>query len=212
MSNFFDLYGDHLVRSIFIHIFYVLICVTIGGLIGFFLGTILSRFRRISLIIIPLLSIFQTIPGIVFIGILFLYLGMRPLTIIVALSIYAIFPVLKNTYTGLVEVPDGYREAAKGCGMTGLQSLRRVEVPLALPAIFSGIRMSTIYITSWAVLASMIGQGGLGDFVYTGVASNNSTLIIAGAIPSAIIAVILSNGVDYIKNKVLSDGLKGETQ
>lgn len=210
MNKFFDLYGKLLIDSILIHIFYVVVSVAIGVVIAVLLGIFLSRYRKISKIVMPILSIFQTIPGIVFIGILFLYLGMKPITIIVALSIYAIFPVLKNTYIGLIEVPFEYVEAAKGCGMTEIQSLFKVELPLALPTIFSGIRMTTIYITSWAVLASMIGQGGLGDFVYTGVAANDTSLIVAGALPSAVIAILLSRLVDRIRDIFVSDGIKGE--
>lgn len=208
MTNFFSLYGELLLSSIISHILYVVICVSIGSMIGLCIGTVLSRYRSVSKFIIPLLSIFQTIPGIVFIGILFLYTGMKPITIIIALSIYAIFPVLKNTYLGLIEVSFEYLEAAKGCGMNQIQSLFKVELPMALPVIFSGIRMSTIYITSWTVLAAMIGQGGLGNFVYTGVAANDSRLIIAGAIPSAIIAITLSKFVDFLRDKCVSNGLK----
>lgn len=211
MSKFFSLYGKLLVTAIIQHLSYVLISVSIGCIIALILGVFLSRFRKLSAVIMPLLSVFQTIPGIVFIGILFLYIGMRPLTIIIALSVYAIFPVLKNTYTGLVEVPLHYIEAARGCGMTSLQSLFKVEISLALPSIFAGVRMSVIYITSWAVLASMIGQGGLGDFVYTGVATNNSTLIIAGAIPSALMAVSLAKLIDYVKGRVIPKGMRGDS-
>lgn len=210
MAKFFSLYGELLLSSIVNHVVYVLVCVSIGGIIGLCLGTLLSRYRSVSKAVIPLLSIFQTIPGIVFIGILFMYTGMRPITIIIALSIYAVFPVLKNTYLGLIEVPYEYLEAAKGCGMNQMQSLFKVELPMALPVIFSGIRMSTIYITSWTVLAAMIGQGGLGNFVYTGVAANDSRLIIAGAIPSAVIAVALSRFVDFLRDRLVSDGIKGD--
>ncbi len=86
----------------------------------------------------------------------------------------------------------------------------KVEVPMAMPSIFAGIRMTTIYITSWAVLASMIGEGGLGDFVYTGVSTNNSKLIIAGAVPSAILAIVLSKLVKVMGKKMTSKGIRGD--
>ena len=166
------------------------------------------RVPRLSKILLPILSVFQTIPGIVFIGILFIYIGMNPLTVLIALTVYAIFPILKNTYTGLIGVDADYIEAAKGCGMSAIQSLFKVELPLALPTILGGLRMSTVYITSWAVLASMIGQGGLGDFVYIGVATNNNSLIIAGAIPSAIMAIGLSLLIDLLRKKSIPRGLR----
>lgn len=212
MSDFFHLYGDKLLQAIATHLVYVLISVFIGFVIALFLGILLSRAPKISKFVLPVLSVVQTIPGIVFIGILFLYLGMVPATVLAALSIYAIFPVLKNTYTGLIGVSEQYKEAAKGCGMSSLQSLLRVELPLALPAIIGGLRMSTVYIVSWAVLASMIGLGGLGDFIYIGVSTNNNTLIIAGAIPAAILAVGLGLLIDYFQKKAVPKGLRGDVK
>ncbi|MGX8710508.1 MAG: ABC transporter permease [bacterium] len=212
MSDFFRLYGDKLLQAIATHLVYVLISVFIGFVIALFLGILLSRAPKISKFVLPVLSVVQTIPGIVFIGILFLYLGMVPATVLAALSIYAIFPVLKNTYTGLIGVSEQYKEAAKGCGMSSLQSLLRVELPLALPAIIGGLRMSTVYIVSWAVLASMIGLGGLGDFIYIGVSTNNNTLIIAGAIPAAILAVGLGLLIDYFQKKAVPKGLRGDVK
>ncbi|WP_444642839.1 ABC transporter permease [Caproiciproducens sp. R1] len=212
MSDFFRLYGDKLLQAIATHLVYVLISVFIGFVIALFLGILLSRAPKISKFVLPVLSVVQTIPGIVFIGILFLYLGMVPATVLAALSIYAIFPVLKNTYTGLIGVSEQYKEAARGCGMSSLQSLLRVELPLALPAIIGGLRMSTVYIVSWAVLASMIGLGGLGDFIYIGVSTNNNTLIIAGAIPAAILAVGLGLLIDYFQKKAVPKGLRGDVK
>nr|WP_319489656.1 ABC transporter permease [uncultured Caproiciproducens sp.] len=212
MSDFFQLYGEKLIHSIIVHLGYVLISVSIGFVIALFLGILLSRVPRISKIVIPILSVVQTVPGIVFIGILFLYIGMVPATVVIALAIYAIFPVLKNTYTGLLGVSEEYKEAARGCGMTSLQALLRVELPLALPAIIGGLRMSTIYIVSWAVLASMIGLGGLGDFIYIGVSTNNNTLIIAGAIPAAILAVGLGLLIDFFQKKAVPKGLRRDVK
>jgi osmoprotectant transport system permease protein len=210
MNDFFRLYGAKLWNAIGIHLVYVLVSVSIGFVIALALGILLSRLPRISRYVLPVISVVQTIPGIVFIGILFLYTGMVPATVFIALTIYAIFPVLKNTYTGLIGVSQEYKEAAKGCGMSSLQSLFWVELPLALPEIIGGLRMSTIYTVSWAVLASMIGLGGLGDFVYIGVSTNNNTLIIAGAIPAAILAVGLGLIIDWIQKKVVPKGLRRE--
>lgn len=207
MMEVINSYGSILLRSIFIHIEYVFISVLAGAIIGFLLGILLSRAPKWSTVLLPILSVFQTIPGLAFIGILFLIIGMKPITVIIALSIYAIFPVLKNTYTGILEVEDKYVEAARGCGMTSLQALLHVEIPLASPTIIAGIRMSTIYTVSWAVLASMIGLGGLGDFIYQGTTSNNNTLILLGAIPAAALAVLLGALIDYIQKKITPRGI-----
>lgn len=165
---------------------------------------------RWSGIVLPILSVFQTIPGLVFIGVLFIWWGMVPATVIVALTVYAMFPVLKNTYTGILAVESRYVEAAKGCGMSPLQTLLQVELPLAMPSIVAGLRMAAIYTVSWAVLASMIGLGGLGDFVYQGTNSNNNTLILLGAIPAALLAILLGWLVDLLQKKVTPRGMRKE--
>ncbi len=108
------MYGNKLLIAILVHLRYVFISVGIGFVIALTLGILLSRAPSISGFVIPIIGIFQTIPGLVFIGILFIYLGIRPLTIIIALSIYALFPILKNTYTGILDVDEGLKEAARG--------------------------------------------------------------------------------------------------
>ena len=118
--------------------------------------------------------------------------------------------MLKNTYTGILGVEGKYIEAAKGCGMSSFQALVKVELPLAMPTIIAGLRMATIYTVSWAVLAAMIGQGGLGEFVYQGTSSNNNTLILLGAIPAAILAILFGALIDLLQKKVTPRGLRKE--
>lgn len=200
--TFWELYGQKLIAAIGVHFLYVLTAVSIGFIVALALGIFLSRVPGIAKVVIPLISVFQTIPGIVFIALLFLWLGMVPAAAVAALAIYAVFPILKNTYVGLLSVPDSLLEAARGCGMSKMQSLFEVELPLATPSIIGGLRMSTVYTVSWAVLASMIGLGGLGEFIYIGIATNNNALIIAGAVPSGIMAIALSLLIDFVKKKM----------
>ena len=197
-----------ILRQTAIHTGYTLVCVAVGFVVGVSLGIGLSRLPRLSRYLLPLLSILNTVPGIVFSGMLFIWIGMRPATVIIALSIYAMFPVLKNTVTGLNGVDEQYKEAARGCGMNQLQRLRHVELPLAMPTIIGGLRLSTVYTVSWTVLAAMIGQHGLGDFVYRGVSSNNNELILQGAIPAAILALVLGGLVDLLQRHVVPRGLR----
>lgn len=210
MTALFQTYGAMLLKAIAIHTVYVAVSVTCGFCVGLLLGVLLSRVPRWSGVILPVLSIFQTIPGLVFIGVLFILWGNTASTVIVALSVYAMFPVLKNTYTGILGVEPKYIEAAKGCGMSALQALLRVELPLAMPTIAAGLRMSAIYTVSWTVLAAMIGRGGLGTFVYQGVASNNNTLILLGAIPAAVLAIVFGAVIDLLQRKVTPRGLQKE--
>ena len=210
MRALFDMYGAALVKDIGIHTLYVLVSVAIGFALGLVLGILLSRVPKWSGLILPVLSVFQTIPGLVFIGVLYIWWGGVYPTVIVALSVYAMFPVLKNTYTGILGVEQRCIEAAKGCGMSAFQALLKVELPLAMPTIIAGLRMAAIYTVSWAVLAAMIGLKGLGDFVYQGVASNNNTLILLGAIPAAILAIVFGAVIDLLQRKVTPRGLKKE--
>ncbi|MCI5705550.1 MAG: ABC transporter permease [Pseudoflavonifractor sp.] len=207
MSTIIETYGALLLRAIGVHTLYVLISVFCGSLVGLAAGILLSRIPRLSFLILPVVSVFQTIPGLVFIGILALLIGMTPAAVIIALSVYAVFPVMKNTYTGILGVESRYVEAARGCGMTGLQILFRVELPLSMPTIVAGLRMSAIYTVSWAVLAAMIGQGGLGNFIYQGTSSNNNTLILLGAIPAAVLAIVIGALIDLLQKKVTPRGL-----
>ena len=210
MTALFQTYGAMLAKAIGIHTVYVLVSVACGFCLGLLLGILLSRVPKWSGVILPVLSIFQTIPGLVFIGVLFILWGNTASTVIVALSVYAMFPVLKNTYTGILGVEPKFLEAAKGCGMSSLQTLLKVELPLAMPTIIAGLRMAAVYTVSWAVLAAMIGLGGLGDFVYQGTASNNNTLILLGAIPAAILAVVIGALIDLLQKKVTPRGLRKE--
>ena len=207
--DFLDKYGEKLIRAIFVHLQYVFISVGVGFVVAVILGIFLSRLPKVSKIAIPIIGVFQTIPGLVFIGVLFIYLGMVPITVIIALSIYALFPILKNTYTGILSVDPSIKEAARGCGMNNWQILFKIELPLAMSAIFTGLRMSTIYTVSWAVLAAMIGLGGLGEFIYRGIDTNNKVLIIGGALPAAILAIILGFVIDFVQMKITPRGLKG---
>ena len=210
VRHFLNIHGQNLINAVITHIQYVVVSVSIGFVLAMLLAVLLSRLpAKVSTIAIPVLGVFQTIPGLVFIGVLFMYTGIRPLTVIIALSIYALFPILKNTYAGILSVPEAAKEAARGCGMTNFQMLYKVELPMAMSSIFAGLRMSTIYTVSWAVLAAMIGLGGLGQFIYIGIDTNNQVLIVGGALPAAILAVLFGLLIDFVQSIVTPRGLKG---
>ena len=204
LSTFFDIYGDMFVSSIQKHLFYVLVSVSIGFVLGLFFGILLSRAPQLSAITLPLISVFQTIPGIVFIGILFLYTGMEPITVLIALSIYAMFPVLKNTYTGLLGVEKQYLEAAMGCGMTKFQSLFQVELPMAFPVVFTGIRIATVNSISTAVFATFVGGGGIGSVIYRGIRIQNMGMILSGTAALMIMAIFFDTLMGWIERRMMA--------
>lgn len=208
MQEFIDKYAEKLGIAILQHIGYVLVSVGIAVVIALVLAGVLSRYRKAAGFILPVISVFQTVPGIVFIGLLMLKFGMTQFTVVLALSIYAIFPILKNAYQGFVEVEPGIIEVAQGCGMNRKQIFFQVELPLAMPAIFSGVRMSLIYTVSWAILAAMIGQGGPGEFIYRGIDANVKEYIVIGSIPIAILAIVFRLLIDRLEKIVVSKGIQ----
>ena len=204
----FIMYRPRLIASIITHLWYVLGAVGLGFVVAFVLAVLLSRKPKWASYVLPVISLFQTIPGIAFIGVLFIYNGMVPSTALIALAVYAVFPILKNSYVGIINVSESCKEAARGCGMSPLQVLINVELPLAVPSIIAGVRISVVYIVSWAVLAAAIGLGGLGELIYAGVASNNKMLILLGALPAAAMALILSAVVDWLRRVLVPRQLR----
>lgn len=194
--------------SLSVHIQLVVTAVSIGALIAIPIGVILSRYQKAAKGVLGFAGIVQTIPGLVMLGFALMLFGIGKLPAIVVLSVYAILPILTNTYVGITEVDKHYKEAARGIGMTTLQILFKVEIPIALPAIINGIKISTVYIISWATLAALIGAGGLGDLIWTGLATTNDYYILAGAIPAALMAVIIGAIITVIQKLVTPRGLK----
>ncbi|MDF2878811.1 MAG: opuCB [Clostridia bacterium] len=194
--------------SLSVHIQLVVTAVSIGALIAIPIGVILSRYQKVAKGVLGFAGIVQTIPGLVMLGFALMLFGIGKLPAIVVLSVYAILPILTNTYVGITEVDKHYKEAARGIGMTTLQILFKVEIPIALPAIINGIKISTVYIISWATLAALIGAGGLGDLIWTGLATTNDYYILAGAIPAALMAVIIGAIITVIQKLVTPRGLK----
>lgn len=198
-----------ILNSLWRHLELVVIAVSIGILIAIPLGIFLSRHKRLAGPILAIVGMIQTIPGLVMLGFALILLGIGLLPALVVLSIYAILPILRNTYTGITGVDSSYIQAGLGIGMTKMQLLFKVELPLALSVIIGGIRISTVYIVSWATLAGLIGAGGLGDLIWTGLSTYNTGYILAGAIPSVIIAFMFSGLIGLLQRLLTPRGLRG---
>ena len=136
----------------------------------------------------------QTIPSLALLALMIPILGIGKIPSIVALFIYSLLPILRNTYLGMESVDPLLKDSVKGMGMTNFQSIVQVEIPLAIPVIMAGIRLSAVYVISWATLAAFIGGGGLGDFIFNGLNLFQPDLIIGGTIPVTILAVL----ADYL--------------
>jgi len=174
------------------HIWLVLASMGIAVLIGVPVGILLTRKPKLREPVIGGANIIETIPSLALFGFLLPapWLGARADRIaITALALYALLPIVRNTYVGITGVDAGVREAARGMGLTSRQMLWQVELPLAMSVILAGIRTATVLCIGIATIAAAIGAGGLGEFIFRGLAMVNDSLILAGAIPAAILAL-----------------------
>lgn len=186
------------------HIGLTFISLMLAVLIGVPLGIFISRKREFSAPVLGFTNILQTIPSIALLGFMIPLLGIGPVPAIVALFLYALLPIVRNTFTGIIEVDNTVVESAKGMGMTSNQVLRKVELPLSMPVILAGIRTATVINVGVATLASYIGAGGLGEFIFGGIALNNTNMILAGAIPAALLAIFF----DFILSRLQKINLR----
>lgn len=190
------------------HFFLVFVSMGIAILVAVPVGVMLTGMRRYAEPIIGVAAVAQTIPSLALLGFMLPILGIGTNNAIFALAVYALLPILRNTYTGIIEVDQSYVDAGRGMGMSRRQILRKIELPLALPVIMAGIRTSTVIVIGIATLATFVGAGGLGDVIMRGLAVQNSALTLLGAIPAAILAIITDFILKRIEVWITPKGLK----
>jgi len=187
------------------HLLLVSVSSGIAAALGIGLGIALTRRVSLRQFVLSLAGILQTIPSLALLGFLIpipLIGGIGQKSAIVALVIYALLPILRNTITGILSVDPAVRESAVAMGMTDRQILRMVEIPLAAPTIMAGLRVAIVTTIGTATIAAAIGGGGLGTFIFRGVASVDTTQILAGAVPAAIMAVAAEGVLGWIERKL----------
>lgn len=189
--QFMAMESDKLLSQTFQHIGLTFISLLFAIAIGLPLGIIIARKRKLAGTVLGIAGILQTVPSIALLGFMIPVLGIGAKPAIVALLIYALLPIIRNTYTGIIGIDNAITEAAKALGMSRVQVLLKVELPLAMPVILAGIRTATVINVGVATLASYIAAGGLGEFIFGGISLNNTNMILAGAIPAALLAIIL---------------------
>ncbi|WP_059350930.1 glycine betaine ABC transporter substrate-binding protein [Bacillus coahuilensis] len=199
--------SDILLENLSEHLFLSLISVLFAIVISLPLGVYISRKQKTAEWFIGVTAVFQTIPSLALFGFLVPLLGTGSLTAIIALIIYALLPILRNTYTGIISVDQAVIEAGKGMGMTDRQLLTKIELPLALPFIMAGIRTATVLTVGIATLATFVGAGGLGDLIYRGLTSWNNYLVLAGAIPAALLAILFDLILRWVEKRATPKGV-----
>ena len=196
---------DSLIELTLEHIELILIAVAFATAIGVPCGILLHRDARLRRWLLTITNIVQTIPALALFGFLIpipLIGGIGKKTAIIALVLYALLPIMRNTLAGLQQVDPAVRESAIAMGMTNRQLLRLVELPLAVSTILAGIRVATVTTVGTATIAAAIGGGGLGVFIFRGIASVDNTQLLAGAVPAALIALIADGGLGWIERRL----------
>ncbi len=194
MINFFNRYGAEIIQRTTQHLILVGIAITLAILIGVPLGILLTRKPKLSQPILGFANIMQTIPSLALFGFLIplpLIGGIGDRTAIVAITLYSLLPIIQNTYVGISNVNPAVLEAGKAMGMTNQQLLIQVEIPLSLSVMLAGIRVASVIAIGLGTIAAAIGAGGLGVLIFRGLATVNNQLLLAGAIPAAIMALFV---------------------
>ena len=208
LLQFFSTNGSEMLYKTWEHLYISLIAALLGILVAVPLGIVLTRFPKGAGAVIGVLGIIQTFPSFAILAFFIPLLGVGKTPAIIALFFYSVLPILRNTYTGVSGVKKSLLEAGRGMGMTGWERIRYVEVPLAIPVIMAGIRLSTVYLIGWATLASFIGGGGLGDYIFSGLNLYQPEFIIAGAVPVTILALITDLILGKVEGLVTPKGMK----
>jgi osmoprotectant transport system permease protein len=178
--------------------------ILLGALVAIPLGMLLAGNRRVKWLhglVFTVANLFQTIPSLALLAILIPLFGIGVKPAIFALFLYAILPILRNTYAGFSSVDPSLVESARGMGYSVVQMLLRIQFPLAFPYIMSGIRMTTVYVISWTTLASLIGAGGLGQLIVSGIGVNKEELIVTGALAAIVLALAADRALGALEKR-----------
>jgi osmoprotectant transport system permease protein len=203
MQDFWAKYGSELLQHTAEHLWLVLVSTAIALFIGIPLGILLTRQPQFKAIVLGFANIVQTIPSLALFGVLIpipLVGGIGDRTALIALVLYALLPIIRNTFLGITTVNPAVIEAGRGMGMTDWQLLRQVELPLAMPVILGGVRVAIVISVGLATIAAAIGSGGLGVFIFRGLAVVDNQLILAGAVPAAVMALIADTLLGWLEH------------
>lgn len=203
--NFFDFLKQNWPELLVLtreHIYIVLLSTGLAVLIGLPLGILLTRIKSLQTPILGFANIMQTVPSLALFGLLIpipFFGGIGARTAVIALALYALLPVIRNTVTGILGIDPKVREAATAMGMTGGQILKMVDLPLAMPVILTGIRVAVVISVGVATVAAAVGAGGLGTYIFRGLRQNDNNLLIAGALASAVLALLCDFALGQIE-------------
>ncbi len=200
---------DRIQRLSLEHLTYVGFSLGYALLIGIPLGILTTRYRKLESFVMNIVSMFYTIPSLAMFGLLLPWVGMGDTNAIIALTLYCLLPIVQNTHVGIVNIDQNVLQSARGMGMSDLQILLKIEIPLSLSIIFAGIRTATVNTIGITTIAAFIGAGGLGTLVFRGLSTISLRQILLGSIPVLLMAIIADWLLKYLENRfTLAERLK----
>ncbi|MGN0142816.1 MAG: ABC transporter permease [Roseburia sp.] len=192
------------------HIQIMIISILVACLIGIPLGILLVTNERLKQIVMAVVNACQAIPSLAFLGFLIPLTGIGMKTTIILVVVYSILPIVKNTCIGILNIDRDVIETAKGIGLTKMQILTKVQLPIALPVIMGGIRIATVWAVGTVTLAAYAGGKGLGFMIYSGISMMNSNMILAGAIPACLLAMLADWSIGVVERWVTPEGISAD--
>jgi osmoprotectant transport system permease protein len=198
----------NVLRALLEHVELTALALFLASVLGIPLGIHLARARFLAGPVLAVVSAIQTIPSVALLGFLIPVFGIGTKPAVVALFLYSLLPIVRNTYTGIDQVDAAAIEAARGMGMRDRQILFRVTIPQALPVLMAGIRTATVLCVGVATLAALIGAGGLGTFIFRGISMLNTKMVLAGAIPAGVLALTLDGLLALVERWITPPGLR----
>lgn len=197
---YFSHNGMYVLQQFLRHFLISIYGVLFAVIVGLPIGILIAKYSKLSDWVIGIANVIQTIPSLAMLSIVMLALGLGVNTVVVTVFLYSLLPIIKNTYTGIVSVSDIYLDVGKGMGMTRFQILRIIEIPLSLSIIMAGIKNALVLSIGITAIGSFVGAGGLGDIILRGTnATNGTAIIIAGALPTALMAIISDLILEFLE-------------
>ncbi len=191
LINYYAVNGSYVLHQFFRHFLISIYGVIFASVVAIPIGFFIARRYALSGIVISIANVIQTVPSLAMISILMIFIGLGVNTVIMAVFLYSLLPIIKNTYTGVKSVDENLVDVAKSMGMSKKQIIMKIELPLSMSIIMAGIRNALVMAVGVTAIGTFIGAGGLGDIITRGIkVSNGSAIIMAGALPTALMAVI----------------------
>ena len=201
---------EYILEKTLEHLYIFFVSWSIAVVVGVSIGILVTRQSRkkMSNVILAVMGATQAVPSIAVIALVFMFVGIGATPALIALFLYSLVPVVFNTASGLINVPEKMKESARGMGMTSGQILRKIEIPISFPVILSGIRSAATINIATAAIAAAIGAGGLGEVIFIGLRLMDASMIFGGALPVTLLAIFIDLLLEITENKLPSKGLQ----